>query len=76
MCKAGQEIGNIDADPLFVDPGNGDYRLMKDSPAIDAGTPVDAPATDLDGNPRDALPDMGAYEYAPNLIYLPAAIAP
>ncbi|MHC4216995.1 MAG: right-handed parallel beta-helix repeat-containing protein [Planctomycetota bacterium] len=30
-------IGNFDADPMFVDPGNGDYRLMPSSPCIDAG---------------------------------------
>jgi len=48
--------GNIDADPLFVDPDNGNYRLGEASPAIDAAS-NDAiiPAgvdTDLDGNPR------------------------
>jgi parallel beta-helix repeat protein len=31
--------GNIDADPLFVDPGNGDYDLQADSPCIDTGYP-------------------------------------
>jgi predicted GH43/DUF377 family glycosyl hydrolase len=55
--------GNIDADPLFVDPANGDYHLQAGSPAIDAGTPADAPPLDLDGTPRDVNPDMGAYEY-------------
>ncbi|MHC4140312.1 MAG: right-handed parallel beta-helix repeat-containing protein [Planctomycetota bacterium] len=47
--------GNIDADPLFVDPGNGDYRLSAGSPAIDAGSNSGVPVgvvTDLDGNPR------------------------
>ncbi|UCH58715.1 MAG: hypothetical protein JSV61_10905, partial [Anaerolineales bacterium] len=39
-----------------------DYRLMPGSPAIDAGTPAGAPATDIDGTPRDAIPDIGAYE--------------
>ncbi len=57
--------GNIDADPLFVDPDgpdndpntweDNDYRLSAASPCIDAGTNSPAgglPAGDLDGNPR------------------------
>ena len=55
--------GNIDADPLFVDPTNGDYHLQTDSPCIDTGTAVGAPPDDIEGNPRDEYPDMGAYEY-------------
>jgi hypothetical protein len=47
--------GNIDADPLFVDPDSGDFRLLPDSPCIDAGDNTAVPDgidTDLDGNPR------------------------
>jgi hypothetical protein len=55
-------IGNIDADPMFVDPSN-DYHLQPGSPCIDAGTPIGAPPDDIEGNPRDKSPDMGAYEY-------------
>ena len=29
--------GNIDTDPLFADPENGDFRLLPGSPSIDAG---------------------------------------
>ena len=39
-----------------------DGHLTPGSPAVDAGTPAAAPATDFDGTPRDALPDIGAYE--------------
>ncbi|MBC8228564.1 right-handed parallel beta-helix repeat-containing protein [bacterium] len=58
--------GNIDADPLFIDPG-GDFHLSDYSPCIGAGimTP-DVPNTDIDGNPRPnppgSNPDMGASE--------------
>ena len=52
--------GNIDADPLFVEPGfwdtgdrwiEGDYRLGAASPCIDAGTDADV-YEDVDGNVR------------------------
>jgi len=58
--------GNIDADPLFADPDNGDYRLSAGSPCIDAGDNTAVPediTTDLDGNPRfleiPETPDTG-----------------
>ncbi len=48
--------GNIEADPMFVDPGNGDYRLSAGSPCIDAADNFAVPKGglkgDLDGNPR------------------------
>jgi hypothetical protein len=47
--------GNIDADPQFVDPDNGDYRLSPGSPCVDAADNTAVPdgvTTDLDGNPR------------------------
>jgi hypothetical protein len=47
--------GNIDSDPRFVDPANGDFRLAPGSPCIDAGLNSAVPEgidTDLDGNPR------------------------
>ena len=47
--------GNIDTDPLFADPNNGNYHLLPGSPCIDAGNNTAVPAditTDLDGNPR------------------------
>ena len=64
--------GNINADPMFVNPSAGDCHLKADSPCIDAGS-NDAPAlpeSDFDGNPRvvdgnddgTAIVDMGAFE--------------
>lgn len=64
--------GNIDADPLFVDPDNGDYHLGEGSPCIDAGTNVtpDLPAHDFEDDDRvidgdgygTATVDMGVDE--------------
>jgi len=55
---------NINADPFFVNPVNGDYRLANGSPCIDAGTADGAPDTDIEGNrrPFGAVADIGAYE--------------
>lgn len=65
---------NIDDDPLYVNLANGNLHLVFDSPAVDKGTPTGAPTTDIDGNPRDVLPDMGAYEYQWFRIYLPLTL--
>ena len=56
---------NFDRDPRFSSPENGDYHLMADSPAIDAGGGVVLSLQDLDGNLRThgASVDMGAYEF-------------
>ena len=49
--------GNIDNDPLFVDPSNGDFNLIGNSPCIDAGDPT------LPLDPDGTVADMGAYYY-------------
>ncbi|MHB8644097.1 MAG: InlB B-repeat-containing protein [Gaiellaceae bacterium] len=57
--------GNIQADPKFVDPANGDFHLQPGSPAINTGSSSGAPATDFDGHARsDGHVDIGAYEFA------------
>ncbi|MBI5788912.1 MAG: right-handed parallel beta-helix repeat-containing protein, partial [Candidatus Schekmanbacteria bacterium] len=57
--------GNIDADPLFVDPVQRNYHLQTGSPCINTATGVDAPADDIDedSRPQDGQVDMGADEY-------------
>ncbi|NIO28033.1 MAG: choice-of-anchor D domain-containing protein [Candidatus Latescibacteria bacterium] len=59
---------NIEGDPLFYYPWDGDLRIGAGSPAIEAGdgTAAHLTSTDLDGEARviGAAPDMGAYEYA------------
>ncbi len=59
-------LDNIEDDPLFVDPANGDYSLQASSPCIDKGTDVEAPGMDILGvaRPQGLGFDMGAYEYA------------
>ncbi len=52
----------INENPLFTDPEAFNYRLDEGSPAIDFGLDAGI-STDLDGMPRDATPDAGAYEY-------------
>ena len=49
--------GNIDLDPLFVDPTNGDYHLTEYSPCIDAGDP------NFPFDPDGTISDMGAFYY-------------
>ena len=58
--------GNIDVDPLFVDPDNGDFRLTWEdfpvddetrSPCIDSGNPDDPE------EPDGTRADMGAHHY-------------
>jgi len=48
--------GNISADPLFVDPENGDFRLMPESPCIDTGN-----LNQVYDDPDGSRSDMGAF---------------
>ena len=49
--------GNIDADPQFADPDNGDFHLTADSPCIDAGDP------ESPDDPDGTRADMGAFYF-------------
>jgi len=69
-CTLNWGEDNINAEPLFADSDNGDYRLSASSPCIDAGDPnyiAEPNEMDLDGKPRviGGRIDMGAFEYSP-----------
>lgn len=59
-------IGNISSDPLFVNQYVADYHLQANSPCVDTGTSLNAPATDFEGitRPQGSGFDIGAYEYS------------
>lgn len=49
--------GNLDADPLFVNPDSGDFHLTLGSPAIDAGDST------LPGDPDGTVADIGPFYF-------------
>ncbi|HOI53817.1 MAG TPA: right-handed parallel beta-helix repeat-containing protein [Phycisphaerae bacterium] len=60
--KYGQR--DVIAEPQFVDPDRGDFRLRPNSPGIDAGVTIEAVGTDLRGvkRPQGRAYDVGCYE--------------
>ena len=63
-CGSAAGAGNFSFDPLLVNAGGGDYHLSPASPAINAGSNAEAPATDKAGvrRPVGVWVDIGAYE--------------
>ncbi len=59
--------GSVLDDPLLADPDAADFHLLPGSPAVDAGSDVDAPDADFDGvgRPQGAGFDIGAFELSP-----------
>jgi predicted outer membrane repeat protein len=56
--------GNINSDPLFINPENGNFRLESGSPCVNTGNSEGAPDIDFEGTsrPKGSGYDMGAYE--------------
>ena len=72
-CTLFWNAGMIDADPLFVDPVNGDHHLTWNSPCRDTGdNTIVTDLNDFEGDPRIALGtvDMGADEYFYHLYHM------
>jgi parallel beta-helix repeat protein len=65
----------VEGNPDFINPAGYDLHLAKDSPAIDRGSPTDAPSVDYDGRSRPYGTgfDIGAFEYTQldELVFLP-----
>jgi len=57
------ETTSADIDALFTDEASDDYTLVEGSIAINAGDDTYAPVTDILGNSRVGIADIGAYEY-------------
>lgn len=62
----GSDITGLSANIDILADNGGPTRthaLLAGSPALNAGTPTGAPAVDQRGITRDAVPDIGAFEY-------------
>ena len=58
-----QDAFSIVENPMFVDVVNNNFHLQSNSLCINKGTDVGL-TEDMEGNPVDYAPDIGAYEYS------------
>ena len=68
LIRNSQSLSNFincirNQDPLFTHNSDQKYTLREGSPAINAGKPGTGVTIDITGAPRDATPDIGAFEY-------------
>jgi len=56
-------LENMNSNPLFVDPLDGDFHLTAESPCIDQGDP------DTPSDPDGSISDIGSYYFDPNYFY-------
>jgi hypothetical protein len=65
LCDSSGAGCDLVGDPLFRDPGAGDYHLRAGSPAIDAAVCLSQVTVDFDeiARPQGRACDLGAYEY-------------
>jgi hypothetical protein len=70
--------GSVNGSPRFVDAAHGNFHLLANSPAINAGSSTYAPTVDFDGihRPQGSAFDIGAFEYYTDGQSTPDAIAP
>jgi len=63
-ASSGSDANSAYGNPLFVDAKGKDFHLTAESPAVDAGNPVVAPNSDLEGisRPQKGGVDIGPYE--------------
>ncbi len=59
---SGKDMASLEADPLLVSPAVGDLHLTSTSPCVGASSVSSGVTDDIDGEPRDAFPDIGADE--------------
>jgi hypothetical protein len=73
LCPGSHDLCEVSPGLVNTGMDTFDAHLLLGSPAINAGTTSDAPLNDFVGYARDALPDMGAYEWwqPAAWIYLP-----
>jgi hypothetical protein len=66
VCQGSPGAGNVVADPQYLAPSRGDFRLLPGSPMRDAGVDLGAAGADLNGpapgNYNGPQPDLGANE--------------